>query len=364
MTANLERLLHFLLEDASQPGRPKKLLLLVHPDAVFEISDDQFIANYIDRLVKHVNQFDHVITHRMFSDVAPESVASIYNRIDLWHKMMRVLNENSDWIGLDRKFSASFKEALPDYLIDNEGTEIWFGGGYKDLCVRDTQAALELQLGDIIEETGAKVAGCYAPLIVTERHKPSFLGEALAPINSAGLADYFRNRQWSSREDAVGSVVRALSLDLDYRKLSEEELTELVNQQVPFTQTKKGWVVGNSAKRPKKEKRKFSWDDVTIKRNSLEQLTTGGYVNAFDNPQIGPVKLVPIAKLHPSESGQDQDYIESTAAKLLSGDKDDFKAIIYDAGGSIMDGHHRWLIAQKLGLKTVPAQLVTFEYDR
>lgn len=362
MKVNLENLLYFLLETPEIGG--KKLLLLVHPDAVFEISDNQFIIDYIDRLAKHLDHFDYIITHRMFSDAAPKTLASIQDRIELWNRMMHLLNQKSNWIGLDRKFSASFKEALPDYLIDNEGTEIWFGGGYKDLCVKDTQMALQLQLGDIIEETGGKIAGCYAPLIVVERHRPRFLEEALSPINIEGLSNYFQNRTWPSKEDALASVLNLLRSDLDYRRTNEEDLTNFIEQQVPFYQTTKGWKVGFPVKKTRKQKKKFDWTDVTIKRNSLEQLTTAGYVNPFDGPELSPVKLVPVNSLHPTESGQDQNYIEATVSKLLSGDKDDFKAIIHDINGSIIDGHHRWLIAKKLGMKTIPAQMVTFTDDR
>lgn len=156
---------------------PKKLLLLVHPDVVFEISETEFIESYKRRLEKELSEpseFDHVITHLMFSPVAPEVVSGIKDRKKLWDEFKEVLENKSDWIGLDHKFSASFSDALPDYLIENEGTQIWLGGGYKDLCVAGTRESLLRSLNDIIELTGASIAGCYAPLIVTERYRPSF----------------------------------------------------------------------------------------------------------------------------------------------------------------------------------------------
>jgi len=162
-----------IVEGLTAP-KNKKLLLLVHPDIVFEPGDTKFIRSYIERLQEHMPKFDHVITHKFYSEAAPELIENIGNNIDLWNELMEVLEAGSDWIKRDYKFSGSFSDALPDYLIENEGTEIWLGGGYKKLCVEDTRKALLRSLSDIIEDTGASIAGCYAPLIITERHSPSF----------------------------------------------------------------------------------------------------------------------------------------------------------------------------------------------
>jgi len=169
----LNNLISYLFENIIDQS-PKKLLLLVHPDVVFEISETEFIESYKNRLEKELSEFDHVITHLMFSSEAPKVVTGIKDRKKLWDEFKKVLVNKSDWIGLDHKFSASFSDALPDYLIENEGTQIWLGGGYKDLCVAGTRESLLRSLNDIIELTGASIAGCYAPLIVTERYRPSF----------------------------------------------------------------------------------------------------------------------------------------------------------------------------------------------
>lgn len=174
----IKRIVSETIQDVKQNpegnDQPKKLLLLVHPDIVFEPGNVNFIRRYIDRLQEHMSTFDYVITHKFFSDSAPELIDNIGNNIDLWNELMDVLEAESDWIKRDYKFSASFKDALPDYLIENEGTQIWLGGGYEKLCVADTRKSLLRNLDDIIKETGASIAGCYMPLIVTERHRPSF----------------------------------------------------------------------------------------------------------------------------------------------------------------------------------------------
>lgn len=197
MKNNLDRLLEYLLEEETAKSRHlfengvggdfpedkipggdvsngKKLLLLVHPDIVFETGKIDFIEEYIQKLRDEMPKFDYVITHKFFSDYAPELIDNIGKNLDLWNKLMDVLEAESDWIKRDYKFSASFSDALPYYLIENEGTQIWLGGGYEKLCVADTQKALMKKLGDVIGETGAYIAGCYAPLIITQRHNPSF----------------------------------------------------------------------------------------------------------------------------------------------------------------------------------------------
>lgn len=173
----------------------KRLLLLVHPDVVFEINETEFIEQYLERLKRELPKFDHVITHIMFSPRAPEVVDGIFSRLQLFNEFMQSLHEHSDWIGLDKKFSTSFSDALPDYFIDNPGTQIWLAGGYKDLCVRDTENILLRQLSDVILDTDSKVAGCYLPLIITERHAPDFgdsQKESLKEYISRLVSDFIR----------------------------------------------------------------------------------------------------------------------------------------------------------------------------
>ena len=167
---NLNSLLEYLTD-----SNPKRLLVLVHPDCVFEMTETHFIEAYLDRLSSSLDDFDYVITHLMFSKVAPEVVSGIKTRLDLWNDFMAVLNSKSDWIGLDKKFSASFNDALPDFLIDNPGTEIYFAGGYQNLCIPDTKKALLSQLKDILRDTDASIKKeDFLPLVIKDKHKPAF----------------------------------------------------------------------------------------------------------------------------------------------------------------------------------------------
>lgn len=166
---NLNILLEYLTT-----SNPKRLLVLVHPDCVFEITETPFIEEYLSRLSSSLDNFDHVITHLMFSKVAPEVVSGIKTRLDLYNDFISLLQSKSDWIGLDKKFSASFNDALPDFLIDNPGTEIYFAGGYQNLCIQDTKKALLSNLKDILLDTNAHIQGDFLPLVVKDRHSPEF----------------------------------------------------------------------------------------------------------------------------------------------------------------------------------------------
>lgn len=166
---NLNTLLEYLTTSS-----PKRLLILVHPDCVFEITETHFIEDYLNRLSSSLDDFDYVITHLMFSKAAPEFIHGIKDRLELWNEFTSLLRAKSDWIGLDKKFSASFNDALPDYLIDNPGTEIWFAGGYQDLCIQDTKNALLYSLKDIIKDTDAHLAGNFSTLVFKDRYKPAF----------------------------------------------------------------------------------------------------------------------------------------------------------------------------------------------
>ena len=166
---NLNSLLEYLTD-----SNPKRLLVLVHPDCVFEITNTPFIEEYLNRLSSSLDTFDYVITHLMFSKVAPEVVQGIKSRLDLYNDFMALLQSKSNWIGLDKKFSASFNDALPDFLIDHPNTEIWFAGGYQNLCIQDTKKALLSNLKDILKDTSAHIEGDFLPLVIKDKHSPEF----------------------------------------------------------------------------------------------------------------------------------------------------------------------------------------------
>lgn len=155
-------------------GRPissgKKLLLLVHPDIVFEMSTSS-MQSYFKKIEDEVLGFDHVITHMFYSpEFKPEWLSKDETHNHIFTNFMKMIRRNSHLVKWDNpRFMASFKQELPYYLIDNPGTVIYLAGGYKDLCVKATHEMMKDKLGSIIRDTGATVA-CYEPLMISNRN--------------------------------------------------------------------------------------------------------------------------------------------------------------------------------------------------
>jgi hypothetical protein len=153
--------------DALKPG--KKLLLLVHPDIVFEMSTAN-MQTYLKRVEDEVLRFDYVITHLFYSpEFKPEWLSRDPTHNHIFQNFMKMIRRNSNLIKWDNpRFMASLKQELPYYLIDNPGTTIYLAGGYKDICVKATHEMMNDKLGTIIRDTDTSVV-CYQPLMIQSR---------------------------------------------------------------------------------------------------------------------------------------------------------------------------------------------------
>lgn len=155
----------------------RQLLLLVHPDIIFEkaSNDLDVINNYIKDIEKHSRHFDYIIVHLFYSPAMyaekgyGKYVGMQPETEDLFRNFIDRLRENADVVMYDKNYSASFQDKLPSYLIDNPGTKIFLAGGYRNLCVKETEKMMMGKLRDIIEETEATIS-CYDPLIIETRY--------------------------------------------------------------------------------------------------------------------------------------------------------------------------------------------------
>jgi hypothetical protein len=128
---------------------------------------------------------------------------------------------------------------------------------------------------------------------------------------------------------------------------------------VPLYQSGKSWKIGKRIR-----KKPFGWDDVEVKKNSLEDLETNGSVNMFDGPRLSPVKLIPLRFMHKTENHSNTPEGQAKIALIVNRIKNGegyFKAIVIDPDGNIIDGHHRYEVARMLRMTKAPAQQVTFE---
>lgn len=152
----------------------KKILLLVHPDIVFEMAIKSMQA-YYKLLEEHLSRFDHVIVHLFYSpNFEPSWLSQDETKNHIFKNYMKMLRNNAHVVKWDNpRFSASFQEELPDYLIDNPNSQIFLAGGYKDLCLKATREMIDNKLQDIINDTNTTIS-CYQPLIIQDRSTEIF----------------------------------------------------------------------------------------------------------------------------------------------------------------------------------------------
>lgn len=108
----------------------------------------------------------------------------------------------------------------------------------------------------------------------------------------------------------------------------------------------------------------FSWNDISIRPTSLEELGTAGFIVYEDVEKLGGVQLIPVNSLHGTDSNiqyKDQSFIGCMAQQLRSGEIPYFKTIVYDEGTKgLIDGHHRLEAVRIAKIRTIPAQAVRF----
>lgn len=214
-----------VVENKTEIKSNKKLLLLVHPDIVFEM-DFNVAQRYYKAIEDDIGRFDYVIVHLFYSDqilqIAPRWGWGD-NKLNLLKNFLKLLKRDANVVLHDQNYSASFKEELPYYLIDNPGTTVYFAGGYKDLCVKLTQEKMEEILGDIIFSTQTKTA-CYKPLTLNARNESnwmhlsennSFINEKTIISRFNELFDYYKSLNVYAKDQILGIVADDLRQEFE-----------------------------------------------------------------------------------------------------------------------------------------------------
>lgn len=179
----------------------------------------------------------------------------------------------------------------------------------------------------------------------------SYASQQIFPTEAAARDWVFKRREFADHEPHAAM----------FGGIDGPEYNKQFAQAIPVYQSGKSWKIGKRIR-----KKSFSWDDVEIKKNSLEDLETNGAVNMFDGPRLSPVKLVPLRLLNKTENHSDTAYGQAKIATIVNQIKSGegyFKAIVYDPDGNIIDGHHRYEVARMLRMTKVPAQQITYSED-
>lgn len=118
-----------------------RILVLVHPDAIFETVHWERLTRYREQpdkrylalLEEHLKNFDHVFAIFMYS---PSYLFT--ESTDSFVKFRNWIAEHAQmlpWASNNTYGNVLFANAIGELLIDYPDAEVYFGGGYTNLCV-------------------------------------------------------------------------------------------------------------------------------------------------------------------------------------------------------------------------------------
>lgn len=140
------------------------MLILVHPDCCIEVGADA-AKRYTELLREHLPKFDYVISH-MFLDGRPWSHSWDEGKIRAHDELYNLVKRLSNVAMHDPRnlYSCSYDKELPDFLIENQDTNVYMSGGYEGNCLWISYQRLFEKLGWLLKENGQKVS-YYKPLL-------------------------------------------------------------------------------------------------------------------------------------------------------------------------------------------------------
>lgn len=148
---------------------------------------------------------------------------------------------------------------------------------------------------------------------------------------------------WES--DAWVWATRKQALELDLHPELRKLLDKLDDDFAPPT--------GRASRR---EEGPIDWSRTSIRRHTLEEITTGGLANPFDGPELDRPQLHLVADLQPTEDRLSTERVEQLAQAMITGEYDDVRPIIVEDYNYIVDGHHRAAAAALAGVTWHPVQ--------
>jgi hypothetical protein len=120
--------------------RGPKILILVHPDAAIELPRPQAEEYYSKIRSIYPGKYDKIFTNFMFSTAFKTADWGWHDHPnwDIFMGIREHLEIISDHAHDVKMGKERFEGAIGNYLLDHSGVTIHFGGGYQDLCLRQS----------------------------------------------------------------------------------------------------------------------------------------------------------------------------------------------------------------------------------
>lgn len=144
----------------------KNLLLLIHPDCVFELGVEACIG-YTNKINSHVQRFDYVISHLFWPEAMINYMKSKRSLEEsrVLDKIIETVKLASDVVTPQRgPDDCTYNRELPEYLMENDGVNVFMAGGYEDNCLWRAYVDMFKKLDWLLREKNI-VVQWYEPLI-------------------------------------------------------------------------------------------------------------------------------------------------------------------------------------------------------
>lgn len=133
-------LIRRLAHNFSEGKKHKTILILIHPDCAVELSRND-AENYLHKIKMITpSMFDKIFVNYFFSYdfTKPGWLYSDHPNYDILLQIREHLNNISSHVHDRNMGKVSFSGPIADYLIENEEVLIHIGGGYQDLCLKQS----------------------------------------------------------------------------------------------------------------------------------------------------------------------------------------------------------------------------------
>ena len=212
MNLNLRKQIRKIILETLQ--RRKKILILVHPECLIETNSNVF-PEYVDRIKNETLNFDRVFSYyylppNFLNDLI--EVRGESSRI-AFEEMKKILTTGNATFERDYDMlETALKNEISEYLILNEGVDVYISGGNQDLCLRKACGNFLTILKDEILEFNHS-AKVYKPLVY---YRNRYKGDEVIP---GGLGTVYPSKRYIDFDlDNVENSDAWFEGDLDFLK--------------------------------------------------------------------------------------------------------------------------------------------------
>ena len=187
------------------------------------------------------------------------------------------------------------------------------------------------------------------------------LSEDISQADIDNIVQYASQRVFSSEEEAREFVASKDQAGQPWNFGVDEGYWTKMSKVIPVYQTARGWKLGSvkDIKRIKQQQYRrrnppFSWKNVTLIEPDFTTMRSMGFIDS-ESKITGP-KMVSMDSLSLTERDQHTSDVKEVMQWIK--ESGEFKPLVIEESGAIIDGHHRYLALKMMKVKRVPVYVV------